>query len=714
MNSYKKTAVYCRTIEEYNIVTKHYGRKLEEYFTEYGWYCIKTDFPYGSHSVGGDSRYTDILFDEWILTEMPKVGDKVIITKSEENWISGMDEYNNTIQIVNSINSKTGTLLRFKRDDGWDWNFNQKHFRIATPEEIAIYENPVKDKYVKITRSGLMYTTHGKAEEYGCTNYAYDGILSNDTICKVIATPYINNNCDGYVLEYNKKHYLIEQSGTIPSTKEEYESQFNKIVKDLPKEPVYIAGKWYKLNNCWYAKCSEDSFDREKFYGNESYNSSGEHDDTKIVTTLKEQNSIIELTESAIDDKTPIELKSIILNNMKDGTRPEPKYSKYTIKLNSEEEYKQCLDYFENILKNSVDRRLGFTPTWNKFKYNKSSKQWKLYGYDDTMEYIVSFQDFINNITKIPYKLTPKFSKGDKVKVCSSEEDVYKDGFMYSGGTIYQISGVAGDIKTLTGEIKEKNGNIYYGYKESGAWIKESCLSLIENKIKPDDSIMTSKQEDKITEYAGLKVGDVLKESDINEWEKIGENYEFSGVWEKSSGTFCGDKKINSFKLINGVVGFEVSETSSVYSRADGYLDFIKNKDTEEDDSSLEITSVKTNTPTDKFNGDTIIPHDCPFKEGDSVSCIINGTTIDDGKIHFEDNYIFICQNEIDGYYCENRLGYLYSWIIYASEYNKNFTSGLKSNDIENLKLKEVLNDIKEEDYSQKTLNLLKKQITII
>lgn len=497
----KKTAVYCKTIEEYNIVAKHYGRKLEECFTINGWNCIKTDSPDGSHSLGGDNRYIDIPFDEWILTEMPRAGDKVIII----NITSGMSAFVNKILKVTDVN---GVCIKFNDDKNQLWAFPCRYFRIATPEEIAMYENPVKDKYVKITRSGLMYTTHSKAEEYGCTNYNYRDSLSNGTVCKVIATPYINNICDGYVLEYDNKHYLIEQSGTIPATKEEYEAQFNKIVKDLPKEPVYIAGKWYKLNNCWYAKCSKDSFDKEKFYGNEKYDSNGKHDDTEFVTPLKAHNSIVELTESIIDDKTPIELKSIITNNMKDDTIPESKYSKYTIKLNSIEEYEQCLDYFENILKNSVDRMLGFTPNWNKFKYDESRKLWRLHGYDDTMEYIVSFQDFINNITKIPYKLIPKFSKGDKVKICSSEEDISRDGFMNPDKSVEKIYGLADYTIILTGEIEEKNGNVYYGYGDAGAYIKESCLSLVKKETILKDSFVNSTDEDEITEYKGLKEED--------------------------------------------------------------------------------------------------------------------------------------------------------------------------------------------------------------
>lgn len=878
----KKTAVYCRTIEEYNIVAKHYGRKHEEFFTTSGWNCIKTDCPDSSHSLGGDYRYTDIPFNEWISTEMPRVGDKVIITKSDRNWASLMDKYDGKIVIVVSTHEES--RIQFDDNGDWVWKFSKNHFRIATPEEISNYEKSKQpeDKYVKITNNGCMYTTHSDAKEYGCINYAYLDNLPNGTVCKVIAAPFINDDDGGYALEYNNKHYLISQSGTTASTKEEYDAQFevkdgclfvkgqwykgdydrymkfshlenrgdynvlyyteriyngkyklfndywanssmekhaleyplekvideiqsflpegheDKVVKVSPKEPVYIAGRWYKMNNCWYAKCSNSSFNKEKFYGNESYNSDGKQDDFEFITTLEEQNSIVELTESIIDHKTPIELKTIICGDMKDDKKPEPKYkvgdelesckggwqysetglelqlaisfmssavniikgkctkiewsnahktwwykmgdygnmftesgvklvdkiksiepeySKYTIKLNSQEEYEQCLDYFKNILKiSNIESALGFTPNWNKFKYDESRKLWRLHGYEDTMEYIVSFQDFINNITKNPYKLIPKFSKGDKVKICSSEEDIDKNGYMSANGETHPILGFANSIKILTGEIKEKNGNIYYRCNEPyNCYIKESCLSLVENGTVSKNNAMNLKHGDKITEYAGLKIGDILRKEDINEWEKIGENYNSNGIWQRSYIAFIGDRKIDSFKLINGVVGFKVSGTAGVYLRADGYLDFIKNKTIEKNDSSLEPTSVESNIPTNKFDDDIIpIPSDCPFKEGDSVSCIIYDTLVDDGKIHFEDGDIYICQDKRDGKCCENKLGYLYSWIIYSSKYDANFTIGLKSNYIKNLKLKEVLNDIKEEDYSQKTLNLLKKQITII
>ena len=127
---------------------------------------------------------------------------------------------------------------------------------------------------------------------------------------------------------------------------------------------------------------------------------------------------------------------------------------------------------------------------------------------------------------------------------------------MYPDGKTEQIDGVAGEINILSGEIIEENRCIYYKYTtSSGGYIKESCLSLV--------------QED-------------LKES-------------FT-------------------------------------------------------DSVVEIYTY---------------PLDCLYKEGDLISCNIHDTFISEGKIHFENGNIYICQNECDGNRCDNTLGYDYSWIIY-------------------------------------------------
>lgn len=84
----------------------------------------------------------------------------------------------------------------------------------------------------------------------------------------------------------------------------------------------------------------------------------------------------------------------------------------------------------------------------------------------------------------------------------------------------------------------------------------------------------------------GLHIGMELKKDDIREWPKKGLNYygkNFGKSWQKSFGTFSNNRTIESFKLINGVVGFLVSNTNGIYLRAEGFLDFInKNKETKE------------------------------------------------------------------------------------------------------------------------------------
>ena len=55
------------------------------------------------------------------------------------------------------------------------------------------------------------------------------------------------------------------------------------------------------------------------------------------------------------------------------------------------------------------------------------------------------------------------------------------------------------------------------------------------------------------------------------------------------------------------------------------------------------------------------------FKEGDLISCTIDGTFVKEAKIHREycgyGYHWFICQNLKKGVGCKNRLGYKFSWI---------------------------------------------------
>ena len=57
------------------------------------------------------------------------------------------------------------------------------------------------------------------------------------------------------------------------------------------------------------------------------------------------------------------------------------------------------------------------------------------------------------------------------------------------------------------------------------------------------------------------------------------------------------------------------------------------------------------------------------LKHGDSVTCTIDGRKITDAKVNMQywENYkkLYICQNEQEGYSCDDKLGYKYSWVMY-------------------------------------------------
>ena len=81
----------------------------------------------------------------------------------------------------------------------------------------------------------------------------------------------------------------------------------------------------------------------------------------------------------------------------------------------------------------------------------------------------------------------------------------------------------------------------------------------------------------------GLSVGDVLTKDIIIAWVKHGENRqqkdEKNGKWHKSTSSFIDNRTIESFKNINGVVGFLVSGTYEVYLRAEGFKEFAESFD---------------------------------------------------------------------------------------------------------------------------------------
>jgi hypothetical protein len=73
---------------------------------------------------------------------IPKVGDRVIITKSVLNWNNEgkMDKYIGLELTISRI-GQNGDRAQFEEVKGaedinyWDWNFRQRHFKLASKSE---------------------------------------------------------------------------------------------------------------------------------------------------------------------------------------------------------------------------------------------------------------------------------------------------------------------------------------------------------------------------------------------------------------------------------------------------------------------------------------------------------------------------------------------------------------------------------------------------
>ena len=82
-----------------------------------------------------------------------------------------------------------------------------------------------------------------------------------------------------------------------------------------------------------------------------------------------------------------------------------------------------------------------------------------------------------------------------------------------------------------------------------------------------------------ITTNFGLNIGDKLPEKVINDWSKLANNYcanDRNDKWTENNTYFSGDRQIIDFKIIDGQLGFQVSETLKVYLKAEGFKEFME------------------------------------------------------------------------------------------------------------------------------------------
>lgn len=109
--------------------------------------------------------------------------------------------------------------------------------------------------------------------------------------------------------------------------------------------------------------------------------------------------------------------------------------------------------------------------------------------------------------------------------------------------------------------------------------------------------------------------------------------------------------------------------------------------------------------------------HTIPFKQGERVTCYIQGEFIEDAMVSIDETgEVFICQNKKCGQSASDKLGYKCSWVIYQpNNYNADFEEFCRIADIAELKSAEPLVTIKSDDdiltaeYDQRSVELLKK-----
>lgn len=118
----------------------------------------------------GNTRLNRVLYykpeNRWatVVKEAPqfKVGDKVMITESKDNWCPEMDEFIGKIATLTKARGSKGTHFSIDLDnDEWAWSDKDGHFRKPTEDELSDDPTPIKFKYKPGDTVTLTETCHG-------------------------------------------------------------------------------------------------------------------------------------------------------------------------------------------------------------------------------------------------------------------------------------------------------------------------------------------------------------------------------------------------------------------------------------------------------------------------------------------------------------------------------------------------------------------------
>lgn len=407
----------------------------------------------------------------------------------------------------------------------------------------------------------------------------------------------------------------------------DYYKRYN-IPFDINKieEISVIKGRWYKLNNIWWGKA--DRFENGNFHMSESIDSKGKyysshgnagvafhHNSIVLMENLDEIQKY--LPEGHVDKKVEY-IKGVWYKGLSSHGKDKAKcdyvegnkmwltewidrnnnHHTNTGYLGISEHTKICP--MEEVIPHLPTPKLEFKKgeyivslyNHNQFKRNYCFKQRENAKYlrpeldsvgsnnnglasisinnPQTWRYATKEeQERYDDLGK-PYDTTiPKSEPKAKPVVELKTGNWYKHKEGY--GFIKFSSAGNNDIKYYTERITMDNK--YDPVPSSVVWTTSNMV-----EAKPEEYERYLPKSTNIAGNFGLSVGMHLRESDLNNWCKKGENkYDpYSKSWEVCTVSFMGDRVIEKFTTINGVLGFKPSGTSSdVFLRAEGFLNFI-------------------------------------------------------------------------------------------------------------------------------------------
>lgn len=183
--------------------------------------------------------------------------------------------------------------------------------------------------------------------------------------------------------------------------------------------------------------------------------------------------------------------------------------------------------------------------------------------------------------------------------------------------------------------------------------------------------------EIELEECYGLRVGDILPENIISKWAGNNNCYYFQ-EWKKSNVGFVNDRKILSFKVLNGILGFEVSNTLNIFLKAEGFKEFMDRYSLPEK-WYLPTTGFDYKT-LDSLNNWRKDQLNCTFKDRGLYDCVLLSK-------HHNDNSYYQ-----EGVFSFNKYHYYNDYKkITLSQFKNTYPKYFKENQITNKTMKNLI-----------------------